>query len=112
MTEGWLGDEWKPERAKFVMTIDPMTRFLLAQVDPGQPKAWRTEPYYAQFKRWAASHVQGGRLVVIFVNRSATVLLPDRDVDVGVMEADDRLFMDMRMTPNGPAYDLSKRKVA
>jgi hypothetical protein len=112
MTEGWLAEEWKPERAKFVLTLDPATRFLLAQVDPGQPRAWRAAPYYDQFKRWAAAAVPEGRLVVIFVNRSATVVLPDRDVDVGVMEADDRLFMDMRMTPGGPAYDLSKRKVA
>ena len=53
MTEDWLGPEWKPDRAKFVLTIDPATQFLLAQLDPGAPLAWKQSPYYPQFKRWA-----------------------------------------------------------
>jgi Fe-S-cluster containining protein len=112
MTEGWLGEEWKPERAKFVLTLDPATRFLLAQVDPGQARAWKAEPYYTQFKRWAAAAIREERLVIVFINKSATVVLPDRDLDVGVMEANDRLFLETRMTPNGPTVDISKRKVS
>ena len=61
MTETWLGPEWKPERSKIVLSIDPATRFLFAQIDPGHAAAWRRDPYYGQLKRWAAASVREGR---------------------------------------------------
>jgi hypothetical protein len=37
MMSPWMGPEWKPERSKMVLTLDPATRFMLVQVDPGAP---------------------------------------------------------------------------
>ncbi len=108
ITEGWLGPEWKPERSKFVLTIDPVTHFLLAQLDPGAPNAWKAEPYYSQFKRWAAEAVQRGHHVIIFLNTSATVVLPDQDVALGVIGPDERIATRKRETPYGPRYDVIK----
>jgi hypothetical protein len=85
MTENWLGDEWKPEKSKMVLTFDPQTHFLFVQLDPGHPAAWRQEPYLTQLKRWSAAALQQNRHVIIFLNRHATILLPDRDVTLGVM---------------------------
>jgi hypothetical protein len=108
MTQGWLGPEWKPERSKMVLTIDPQTRFLLVQVDPGAASAWKREPYYGQLKQWAAASLSERRHVVVFLNKSATVVLPDRDVALGPIESGERIVTRERATPNGVAIEVEK----
>ena len=112
MTQDWLGPEWKPDRAKMVLTVDPITRFLLVQLDPGQPAAWKREPYYGQLKRWAAAALNEKRHVVVFLNKSATVVLPDRDVALGQIEPGDRIVARERATPNGRTIEVEKVKAA
>ncbi|TDR94545.1 hypothetical protein [Enterovirga rhinocerotis] len=108
MTQTWLGPEWKPERAKMVLTVDPVTSFLLVQVDPGAPNAWRGNPYYGHLKQWAAGAVARGRQVIVFLNKSATVILPDRDVPLGILGPSDRIVMRERQTPAGRVFDVEK----
>jgi hypothetical protein len=110
MTADWLGPEWKPERSKIVLSIDPATRFLFAQVDPGHAAAWRREPYYGQLKRWAAASGPQGRHVVVFVNKHATVVLADRDVALGAFEPGDRLVA--RTAPDGAVIAVEKVRAA
>lgn len=89
----FLGPEWKPERSRFVLSVDPATRSLFAQVDPAQPTVWKKPPYHTQFRQWAAAGVEVGRLVVIFVNRAATVVLPDKDVELGIINPGEKVFL-------------------
>jgi hypothetical protein len=112
MTEGWIGPEWKPERSKMVLTVDAGTRFLLVQVDPGAAAAWKREPYYGQLKRWAAASLQQRRHVVVFLNKSATVILPDRDVVLGVIGPEDRIVARERATANGVTFEVEKVRAA
>jgi hypothetical protein len=112
MLQDWLGPEWKPDRAKMVLTIDPVTNFMLVQLDPGQPGAWRREPYYAQLKAFAAASLPKGRFVVVFLNRSGTVVLPDRDVPLGVFEPGDRLVAQERPGPGGMRLEVEKVRAA
>jgi hypothetical protein len=112
MTAPWLGPEWKPERSKMVLTIDPATRFLLVQVDPGSAASWKREPYYGQLKQWAAASLSEKRHVVVFVNKSATVVLPDRDVAVGTIEPGDRIVARERATAAGVMVDVEKVRAA
>lgn len=112
MTEGWLGPEWKPETAKFVMTIDPVSRYMLIQVDPGQPKAWRQEPYYSQLRRFAQAMLPSEQLVIVFNGKSGTVVTASGDIELGVMGPNDRIKLEMRITPNGPVYDILRNNVA
>jgi hypothetical protein len=46
--------------------------------------------------------------VIVFLNKSATVVLPDRDVPLGVMGPNDRIVARQRTTPNGPTLDVEK----
>jgi hypothetical protein len=108
MTETWLGPEWKPERSKLVLSVDPVTRFLLVQVDPGAAGAWRRDPYYGQLKSWSAAGIQQNRQVIVFLNKSATVVLPDRDVPLGVMGPNDRIVARPRSTATGVTLDVEK----
>ena len=112
MTGAWLGPEWKPERAKMVLTIDPATRFLLVQVEPGSAGAWRREPYYSQLKGWAAASLREKRHVVVFVNNSATVVLPDKDVALGTIEPGDRIVPRERLTASGVTVEVEKVRAA
>lgn len=112
MTEGWLGPEWKPDRAKMVLTLDPVTRFLQVQVDPGQAGMWKRAPYYDQIKRWAVASLAQKRHVIVFVNRHATVILPDRDVPLGEFAPGDRLVSRERMTPKGLVIDVERVRAA
>ncbi|WP_336485296.1 hypothetical protein [Methylobacterium nigriterrae] len=112
MTESWLGPEWKPDRAKMVLSLDPVSRHMNVQVDPGQPNTWRREPYYGQLKRWAIASLAQKRHVLVHVNKSTTVVLPDRDVPLGIFEPGDRLVARERMTPMGPVVDVEKVRAA
>jgi hypothetical protein len=112
MTEGWLGPEWKPERAKMVLSLDPATRNMNVQVDPGQANAWRREPYYAQLRRWAVASAPQRRHVLVHVNKTTTVILPDRDVSLGIVAADERIVTRERMTPQGLTFDVEKVRAA
>ncbi|MCA0425576.1 MAG: hypothetical protein LCH61_20085 [Proteobacteria bacterium] len=110
MLAPFLGPEWKPEKAKFVITIDPATQFMLVQVDPAQAGSWKREPYYSQFKKWSLANLQRGRQVVVFVNKAATVILPNKDVPLGEIGPDERIFITKRPVLGGFDLEAEKRK--
>jgi hypothetical protein len=112
MTQGWIGPEWKPDTAKMVMTIDPHSKYLLVQVDPGSAAAWKREPYYTQLRNWAAAWLRLKRHVVVFVGKSATVVLPDRDVPVGTIEPGDRIVSRQHDSATGMKIEIEKVKAA
>lgn len=112
MTDAAMPPEWKPERSKLVLSIDPRTTFLNVQVDPGSPNAWRAEPFNAQLRQWAKKLASEERFVMIYVNRSATVLLPDREVVLGVLADGDRLMPYRQLTPQGVSYTFEVRRAA
>ena len=91
-----LGPEWKPERCKFVLFKTNDGRRLTAHVDPGFPSAWRVSPYYENFKIWAAEGLRQEPMHVVdaMIGERLTVILPDRDEEVGVLEADELVQLD------------------
>jgi hypothetical protein len=109
MTTDFLGPEWKPDRSAFVLSVDPASRNLMVQVDPGRPAAWRAEPYLRQFRMWAEAGLSTGRHVIVYVNRNATAVLPDREVSLGIVKDGDRVIFSRTMTPNGPQIDVRKQ---
>jgi len=107
MLEKSLPAEWKPERAKFALVVNAGGH-VTAFVDPGFPGAWRSEPYYGVFKRWAAEGVRASpaRLVLARIGTRGVVILPDREIDVGTVTANMTLQLDA--TPDG---QISVRKL-
>lgn len=96
MTQDFLGPDWKPDKARFVLTMDAATRWLFVQADPGAAQAWRKEPYYGQLKRWATA---GNRPVIVFVRKLATALTANGETVLGEIGADERLVL--RDLPGG-----------
>ena len=87
MTDGKMPDEWRPDRAKFVLTIFPPNGFVYGQVDPGSPGAWRRQPYYDGLRAMARTLLDERRHVIMFVGDEATLVMPDEALPLGKMTA-------------------------
>jgi hypothetical protein len=115
MTDSGLGPEWKPERAKFALVRTNSGPHLTACVDPGFPTAWRRSPYYDGLKQWA---IEGARrspdlhLVDVMIADRWIAILPDRDVDIGVLANDEAIQITSRPTGRGEVMEVCKVKRA
>ena len=113
MLEKTLGPEWKPERAKFALVKTDGGHRLTALVDPGFSSAWRRSPYYENLKQWAAEaarRLPDIYLVDALIGRRSIVILPDRDVDMGVIDHDELLRLEPKNTAAGQMIEVSKVK--
>lgn len=105
-----LGEEWYPQHAKIVLIGETGGRGIGAHVDPQRPDAWRREPYYAQLKQWAVRGAPRREQVAAYVGRRMYMILPDKDVDLGVVGDDEIVVMSQKETPFGPTLDAFKIK--
>lgn len=80
-----LGPEWKPEVCRFVLSADAFHRAILVTADPGRPLAWKQPPYYGVLRRFSEVFFRIGQKVLVSLNGHITVVLPDRDVPLGVL---------------------------
>ena len=100
LTTSDLGPEWKPTRAKMVLYLEGEKNVLGVRVDPGDPAAWRREPYFRQLKEYAIAAADRMR-VVVYVGKRVIVILPNKEVDLGVMQPGDQLLVRETRTANG-----------
>ena len=108
---GWRLDPnidsmWKPEICGFVLTISLRYGAMFVMVDPDRPLAWRMQPYYGRMKEWSGHAFREDKRIVAVCLNEATVLLPDRDVPIGVLHLDDEIVLSR--TPEG--FNAVKRK--
>jgi Fe-S-cluster containining protein len=108
MLEKSLGPEWKPDTAKFAM-VRARGR-LTALVDPGFPSAWRRSPYYENLQRWSEEtrrRLPAIYIVDVLIGARSIVILPDREVDLGIIGADEMIMVSQAIgEPSG--VDISK----
>jgi len=119
---GWLvspelGPEWKPERSKLIIQLNQDSNGklrLTADVDEGFPAAWQRPDIYAKLKQWAkagaASSTGMTMLVRVVIGRRHVIILPDRDVDVGLVADDEAVMTSERMTAQGVFVEVHKVK--
>ena len=88
-----LGEHWFPGRSKMVVEFTPGGERMTIHVDPGRPNAWREQPYYADLKKWAAYAARDLRQVMVSIGNRAIVILPDEDVDLGIVTIDERIVL-------------------
>ncbi len=109
---GWRLDPnidslWKPSISGFVLTIALRYGAMLVMVDPARPLAWRMQPYYGRFKEWAPrAFVEDKRIIAIVAGGEATVILPDRDVPIGMLGSDDEIIL----SRNAMGYHAERRR--
>ena len=98
-------EEWRPNRAHFVLVSEPDGRRVSVRCDSQRPDAWRSEPYYSYFKRWSAQRLAQDMLLLVISAGRTIVVLPDRDVDFGVL-TDEHILTERRLTPTGIRYEV------
>jgi hypothetical protein len=107
-----LGDEWKPTRCKFVIAPDWILNKVEIYSDPGAAFAWRRGPYLSTIRQIASAGLRRSGMVFAIDNGRSTIILPDRDVDLGILVEDDRVLLSEVRTPTGLRYEPSIVKAA
>jgi hypothetical protein len=110
LTLGTLKEAWRPSKCKIVVAAEAGGRRLAAYVDPGRPDAWKAEPYYSQLKEWARLAARKRNQVVVCIGPQTIVILPDKDVDLGVVGDDEMIVMQEISSPAGPKLEAHKVK--
>jgi hypothetical protein len=73
---------------------------------PDPPDAWKKEPYYFTIKGWARKFCPENRKVLVKDRHgSVTAVLPDREVQLGVVGADHEVVI----SGDGSAYSATTR---
>ena len=107
-----LGPEWKPDKAKFILRLELNGGRLAVHVDPKAAGAWRRNPYYPVLKRWAADALREQKQVSLWTGQQCVVILPDRDIDLGLIAADEVIVSTTQSTPQGRTHGAVKMKRA
>ena len=97
-----MGPEWKPSVCK--MVLDSRPRLLTVHVDPAVSQPWRGQPYYGVLKRLSAQGLTRNVIVLVMEKKRSIVILPDREVDLGILAPGVRIAMEQVMTPQGPGW--------
>ena len=104
---GWmvspgLGPEWKPERSKLIVQLHALneTFWFNAYVDESYPSAWKRPEIYKKLKEIASGNAATGNqtkvVVRVQIGRRQIVILPDQDIDVATVAADEELTVTAR----------------
>ena len=106
-TEEAMPPHWKPDVAKMVVTVNPRNGYIYVRVDPGTPSAWRKEPYYDELRQLARNNLESGIYVVVSLNDTFTLILPDLDVPLRPQGPIDRIVVSKRPGAGGARYDVT-----
>jgi Fe-S-cluster containining protein len=96
-----LSEDWKPSHSRLMVTADAIENRITVHVDPARPDAWRRHPYYGTMKDWSRHAAGNQGQVVVTIGKRAIVIFPDRDVDLGVMGADELIVTGQRRSAAG-----------
>jgi hypothetical protein len=77
-----LGDEWRPDRAGFVITRAKNETQWNVTVEPTRPAAWEREPYRTLLTRVAERMLADGEVIVLRIGANQFLLLPHGAVPV------------------------------
>jgi hypothetical protein len=108
MTDAAWPDDWRPDKARFVLSVFPPNGFVYGQVDPGSPGAWRKAPYYDRLRAMAGRLLERRKHVVMFVGDDATLVMPEEAVPLGKMTAQDNFRIERAFGPKGPTWKATK----
>lgn len=102
LTDAAMGPEWKPSVCK--MVIDSRPNLFVVHVDPAVSRPWIAQPYIGVLRRLSAQGLARNIVVMVIERRRTIVILPDREVDLGVIAPQARIAMERVNTPRGPAW--------
>jgi hypothetical protein len=97
----WLVDDqleqhWRPSRSRLVLTTSEDG--IEIRCDPGFRDAWRKEPFRSEIRGWAISGETMDMTVVVIVGQKITLVTPDREFDLGIVQPDERIVRELEGT--------------
>jgi hypothetical protein len=101
LAENSMGEEWRPDRSKLVITLASDEKSLEVRCDPGFPDAWRKEPYQRTIRAWAEAGGGRNARVAVWVGNRATIVAPFGDIPLGPVKEDEEIvaeFSDGRVS--------------
>jgi hypothetical protein len=113
LTNRKLREHWRPSKSRIVLVVAADGMRIGAHVDPERPAAWRREPFYSALKEWARMSVATPGVigqVLVSIGKHTIVILPDRDVDLGLVEDDEIVITEGRPGPAGLVLNAFKLK--
>lgn len=110
MTLPQLGEEWRPSTSKLIVGIETGGNSIFVHVDPTRPDAWKSEPFYSKLREWARNAVSSHGHIIVRVANRRIVILPDRDVDLGVIGDDEMIVTSEQRLPTGVVLEPLKIK--
>lgn len=100
-----LGEEWKPNVCKFVMTwANP--KHLNVTVDPQFPLSYRKEPYYAGLKATAERCMAKDESVIIYSGNNKYLMLPNGEQLIGPREDQIEWYVNIKSVNGRKEYTV------
>jgi hypothetical protein len=84
-------DYWQPSKSKMVIVSEMDGAQIAIHVDASVPGAWLSAKYYDDIKSLAVQAARDDARVIVCVGRRMFAILPDKDVDLGIVSSDDRI---------------------
>ena len=81
-------DHWLPAKSRIVVVSEMGFRINFT-VDPSAPNRWREEPWHSEIKALSMLAFQQNRQVLVTVGNKVIAMLPDREVELGVVAEDE-----------------------
>ena len=100
-----LDQTWHPPVSKMMVDPEEEGNRISIHIHPDFPLKWREEPYYSQIKKWYHQ-----AQVVIYVKNRVTVVLPNKEIDLGEVEPEDHIMVGELDVPDGRDWDAYIRK--
>lgn len=110
LTLAGLTDAWHPIRSKLVLVFQGGG--LMIVVDQSRPDVWRAAPFYAQIKAWSKEFLRDKKHILVRIGVRNIAVLPDEDVDLGVVGPEDKILVETAAGPVGPLYRVRVERKA
>lgn len=91
-----LDDRWKPSKARFLINFEERSNRIVIHADAERANAWRIEPYYSTIKQWALNMARSGGMLIIWAGENVTLVLPDREKELGKVR-DDQIILPVKV---------------
>jgi hypothetical protein len=106
MKDPTLGPEWKPNKSKMVLA-HLAEHQLSVYVDSGAAGVWRKQPYLSDLVAMAKTGLKNNAIIKIMEQGRTYVLLPNRIVDLGMLDPRDHIVLKKIPGLGGTSYEVS-----
>jgi hypothetical protein len=109
LTDPEMADDWKPDVSGFVI-FHRHDHNVWVSVDPDRPEAWKQARYHQPLRKFAARLLSEKAMLTVHVGARTIVVLPDGDVDVGVVPNGHRVVVGSKTENGQTLYQVRVQK--